>query len=140
MKVLFALSGNEQKANSMISIIRKKYNQEYQDILTYKSVLFAMHVNRTRYMKCPKCNKRSLQKKVISKENNLSYHGCLFAFGNQMYFIEVNDDLKPSVVKDIYNNLCDVFRAGEVVLIFKSIIESRKRTLSKSDVRFIVKH
>lgn len=34
---------------------------------TYKSVLFAMHVNRTRYMKCPKCNKKSWQKKVISK-------------------------------------------------------------------------
>ncbi|MBE6836164.1 MAG: helix-turn-helix domain-containing protein [Ruminococcaceae bacterium] len=34
----------------------------------YSSVLFAMHVNRTRYMKCPKCNQRSWQKKVISKE------------------------------------------------------------------------
>lgn len=35
---------------------------------TYASVLWAMHINRTRYMKCPKCNKRSWQKKVISKE------------------------------------------------------------------------
>lgn len=35
---------------------------------TYKSVLWAMHVNRTRYMKCPKCNKMSWQKKVISKD------------------------------------------------------------------------
>lgn len=34
---------------------------------TYSSVLWAMHVNRTRYMKCPECNKRSWQKKVISK-------------------------------------------------------------------------
>ena len=34
----------------------------------YSSVLFAMHVNRTRYMKCPKCNQRSWQKKVISKD------------------------------------------------------------------------
>ena len=33
----------------------------------YSSVLWAMHVNRTRYMKCPKCNQRSWQKKVISK-------------------------------------------------------------------------
>lgn len=32
----------------------------------YSSVLFAMHVNRTRYMKCPECGKRSWQKKVIS--------------------------------------------------------------------------
>ncbi|MBQ9013909.1 MAG: helix-turn-helix transcriptional regulator [Bacilli bacterium] len=33
----------------------------------YSSVLWAMHINRTRYMKCPKCNKRSWQKKIISK-------------------------------------------------------------------------
>ena len=38
-------------------------------IPTYSSVLWAMHINRTRYMKCPKCNKRSWNKKVISKEN-----------------------------------------------------------------------
>ena len=34
---------------------------------TYASVLWAMHICRTRYMKCPKCNKRSWQKKVVSK-------------------------------------------------------------------------
>ena len=34
----------------------------------YSSVLFAMHVNRTRFMKCPECGKYSWQKKVISKE------------------------------------------------------------------------
>ncbi len=37
-------------------------------IPTYSSVLCAMHINRTRYMKCPKCNQRSWQKKVIAKE------------------------------------------------------------------------
>lgn len=36
----------------------------------YSSVLFAMHINRTRYMKCPECGKRSWQKKVISKEKD----------------------------------------------------------------------
>ena len=36
-------------------------------IPTYSSVLWAMHINRTRYMKCPKCNQRSWQKKVVSK-------------------------------------------------------------------------
>ena len=36
-------------------------------IPTYSSVLWSMHVNRTRYMKCPKCNQKSWQKKVISK-------------------------------------------------------------------------
>ena len=35
---------------------------------TFASVLFAMHVNRTRYLKCPHCGKRSWNKKVISKE------------------------------------------------------------------------
>ena len=34
----------------------------------YSIVLWAMHINRTRYMKCPKCNQRSWQKKVITKE------------------------------------------------------------------------
>lgn len=39
----------------------------YKYVPTYSSVLFAMHINRTRYMRCPKCNKKSWQKKVISK-------------------------------------------------------------------------
>lgn len=34
----------------------------------YRSVYFAMHLGTTRYMKCPKCGKRSWQKKVMSKE------------------------------------------------------------------------
>ena len=38
----------------------------YKYVPTFSSVLWAMHVNRTRYMKCPKCKKRSWQKKVIS--------------------------------------------------------------------------
>ncbi len=39
----------------------------YKYIPTYKSVLFAMHSGRTRYMRCPKCNQKSWNKKVISK-------------------------------------------------------------------------
>lgn len=34
----------------------------------FSNVLMAMHVNRTRYMKCPVCKKRSWQRKVISKQ------------------------------------------------------------------------
>ena len=34
----------------------------------YRNVFFAMHINRTRYMLCPKCGKKSWQKKVINKE------------------------------------------------------------------------
>ena len=36
---------------------------------TYAAVLFAPHMSRTRYMKCPKCGKRSWQKKVVQKES-----------------------------------------------------------------------
>ena len=35
---------------------------------TYISVFFAMHVNRTRFMKCPKCGKWSWNTKQIEKE------------------------------------------------------------------------
>jgi len=35
---------------------------------TLKSVCMAMHMGRTRYMKCPACGKKSWQKKVLSKE------------------------------------------------------------------------
>ena len=34
----------------------------------YGSVFWAMHINRTRYMRCPKCCKMSWQKKVLHKE------------------------------------------------------------------------
>ena len=33
----------------------------------YKSVFWARHIGRTRYMRCPKCNKKSWNKKRISK-------------------------------------------------------------------------
>lgn len=35
---------------------------------SFVAVNLAMHMGRTRYMKCPECGKRSWQKKVISKE------------------------------------------------------------------------
>lgn len=42
-------------------------NCNYKYIPTYKIVLFSMHINRTRKIKCPNCNKKSWHKKVISK-------------------------------------------------------------------------
>lgn len=39
----------------------------YRYVPSYKNVLMAMHINRTRYMRCPKCNQKSWQKKVLSK-------------------------------------------------------------------------
>ena len=37
-------------------------------IPTFNSVMWAMHFGRTRYMKCPECNKRTWQKKVLKKD------------------------------------------------------------------------
>ena len=31
----------------------------------YSNILWSIHTNRTRYMKCPKCNEMSWQKKVL---------------------------------------------------------------------------
>lgn len=44
----------------------KKCHNKY--VPKYSSVYFAMHLGTTRYMKCPKCGKKSWQKKVMSKE------------------------------------------------------------------------
>ena len=44
----------------------KHCNHKY--VPTYKAVNLAMHLGRTRYMKCPNCGKKSWQKKVISKD------------------------------------------------------------------------
>ena len=43
----------------------KKCHNRY--VPKYKNVFWAMHIGRTRYMKCPKCNESSWNKKVISK-------------------------------------------------------------------------
>ena len=40
----------------------------HRHVPQYGSVFWAMHVNRTRYMRCPKCGKMSWQKKVLRKE------------------------------------------------------------------------
>lgn len=39
----------------------------YKYVPTYKQVLWAGHIGRTRYMRCPKCNQKSWNKKVIGK-------------------------------------------------------------------------
>ena len=41
---------------------------KHRYVPTYKAVNMAPHMGRTRYMKCPECNKKSWQKKVLSKE------------------------------------------------------------------------
>ena len=39
----------------------------HEIVPTYSEVLWAMHSGTTRYLKCPKCNKRSWCKKVVKK-------------------------------------------------------------------------
>ena len=41
---------------------------KHRYVPTYKAVNMAMHMGRTRYMRCPKCGTRSWQKKIVSKE------------------------------------------------------------------------
>ena len=41
---------------------------KHRYVPTYKAVNMAPHMGRTRYMKCPECNKKSWKKKVLSKE------------------------------------------------------------------------
>jgi transcriptional regulator with XRE-family HTH domain/DNA-directed RNA polymerase subunit RPC12/RpoP len=36
---------------------------------TFKAVLWSPHMGRTRHMRCPKCGKKSWQKKVVKKDN-----------------------------------------------------------------------
>lgn len=43
---------------------QKCYNKY---IPNFSSVMFAMHLGRTRYMKCPKCGKKTWNKKVLAK-------------------------------------------------------------------------
>ena len=40
----------------------------HQYVPTYGSVFWAMHMGRTRHLRCPKCGKKSWNKKVLRKE------------------------------------------------------------------------
>lgn len=42
-------------------------NCHHKYVPTYKNVFFAMHFGRTRHLKCPKCGKKTWQKKVLTK-------------------------------------------------------------------------
>ena len=41
---------------------------KHRYVPTYKAVKMAMHMGRTRYIRCPQCGKKSWQKKVLSKD------------------------------------------------------------------------
>lgn len=40
----------------------------HRHVPSFSSVLWAMHMGRTRYLKCPRCGKHSWQKKVLTRE------------------------------------------------------------------------
>ena len=42
---------------------------KHRYVPTFKAINLAMHIGRTRYMRCPECNRKSWQKKVIRKED-----------------------------------------------------------------------
>lgn len=62
----FVAIGIEQKAGYYEC---RKCRHRY--VPTYWAVNLAMHVNRTRYMKCPECGKFSWQKKVLSLKDDV---------------------------------------------------------------------
>lgn len=76
LKILLILIGLVPLLIAMPFMIKVEQTAGYYEcakcghryIPEYKRVFLAMHINRTRYMKCPKCNKRSWNKKKISKE------------------------------------------------------------------------
>lgn len=43
-------------------------NCRHRYVPSLNSVLWSMHIGRTRYMKCPRCGKRSWQKKFVGKQ------------------------------------------------------------------------
>ncbi len=61
--VAFIAVGIEQKAGYY-----ECRNCHHRYVPTYRQTNLAMHMGRTRYMKCPECGKRSRQKKVLTKE------------------------------------------------------------------------
>ena len=64
LTVAFIAVGIEQKAGYYEC---QKCHDRH--IPTYWQTNLAMHIGRTRYMKCPECGKWSWQKKVLSKED-----------------------------------------------------------------------
>lgn len=75
IRILLIIGGSIVFAVGVINAIKIEQTAGYYEcdkchykyIPTYKSVLFAMHHGRTRYMKCPKCNEKSWNKKVLTK-------------------------------------------------------------------------
>ncbi len=61
--VAFIAVGIEQKVGYYVC-----QNCGHRYVPTYRQTNLAPHAGRTRYMKCPKCGKRTWQRKVLTKE------------------------------------------------------------------------
>ena len=61
------LCGELIEMNNYNEVAEKTLLEMAQDVPKYSQVYFAMHSGTTRYMKCPKCNKKSWQRKTLSK-------------------------------------------------------------------------
>ena len=75
LKILLITIGIVQFAIGIMYAIRIEQVAGYYEcqkchhkfVPTFNQVFWAMHINRTRYMKCPECHKKSWCKKRISK-------------------------------------------------------------------------
>lgn len=78
LRILLIVAGLVPFIIGMLFAIRIEQTAGYYEcqkchhkyVPTYSSVLWAMHISRTRYMRCPECNKKSWQKKVLSGGND----------------------------------------------------------------------
>ncbi len=76
MKVLFIIGGVIPFAIGMTYAIKIEQVAGYYEcakchhkyVPAFRSVVWSMHINRTRYMKCPNCSQKSWQKKVLKKD------------------------------------------------------------------------
>ena len=62
------LCGELIEMNNYNEVAEKMLLEMAQYVPKYSQVYFAMHSGTTRYMKCPKCNKKSWQRKILSKK------------------------------------------------------------------------
>ena len=76
LRITFAVSGFVIGLVGLFFALRIEQTAGYYEcakchhkyVPRYASALFAMHMGRTRYMKCPHCGKRSWQRKRINKD------------------------------------------------------------------------
>ncbi len=56
----------EIKEEVGLYISKENLHQFGEFVSTYKEIMFSMHMDTTRYLKCPKYNKRSWTKKAMN--------------------------------------------------------------------------